>query len=120
LHIAVPYLTMAAAFVVSGLTVAPVAVIAAFAIIFIAFNATGGPIWTIPSSFLTGRSAAAGIATANTIGILGGFIGPYWMGRAKDFTGNYQSGLLTLAVPTIAGAAIVLVMRHQAIKSGDR
>jgi MFS transporter, ACS family, tartrate transporter len=120
LHIAVPYLMMAAAFVVSGLTVAPVAVISAFAIIFIAFNATGGPIWTIPSSFLTGRSAAAGIATANTIGILGGFIGPYWMGRAKDFTGNYQSGLLTLAVPTIAGAAIVLVMRHQAIKSDDR
>jgi ACS family tartrate transporter-like MFS transporter len=120
LHIAVPYLMMAAAFVVSGLTVAPVTVIAAFAIIFIAFNATGGPIWTIPSSFLTGKSAAAGIATANTIGILGGFIGPYWMGRAKDFTGNYQSGLLTLAVPTIAGAAIVLVMRHQAIKSDNR
>jgi MFS transporter, ACS family, tartrate transporter len=114
LHIAVPYLMMAAAFVVSGLTVAPVAVITAFAIIFIAFNATGGPIWTIPSSFLTGRSAAAGIATANTIGILGGFIGPYWMGRAKDFTGNYQGGLLTLAVPTIAGAAIVLVMRRNA------
>jgi MFS transporter, ACS family, tartrate transporter len=120
LHIAVPYLMMGVAFVVSGLTVAPVAVITAFAIIFIAFNATGGPIWTIPSSFLTGKSAAAGIATANTIGILGGFIGPYWMGRAKDFTGNYQSGLLTLAVPTIAGAAIVLVMRHQAIKSDDR
>jgi ACS family tartrate transporter-like MFS transporter len=114
LHIAVPYFMMAAAFVVSGLTVAPVAVITAFAIIFITFNATGGPIWTIPSSFLTGRSAAAGIATANTIGILGGFIGPYWMGRAKDFTGNYQGGLLTLAVPTIAGAAIVLVMRRNA------
>jgi ACS family tartrate transporter-like MFS transporter len=45
---------------------------------------------------------------------LGGFIGPYWMGRAKDFTGNYQGGLLTLAVPTIAGAAIVLVMRQTA------
>jgi ACS family tartrate transporter-like MFS transporter len=120
LHIAVPYFLMAAAFVVSGLTVAPIAVISAFAIIFIAFNATGGPIWTIPSSFLTGRSAAAGIATANTIGILGGFIGPYWMGRAKDFTGNYQSGLLTLAIPTLAGAAIVLLMRHQMHHSEDQ
>jgi MFS transporter, ACS family, tartrate transporter len=117
LHIAVPYLLMAAAFVVSGLTIAPFIVITAFAIIFISFNATGGPIWTIPSSILTGRAAAAGIATANTIGILGGFIGPYWMGRAKDFTGNYQSGLLTLAIPTLAGAAIVLVMRIQVIRS---
>jgi ACS family tartrate transporter-like MFS transporter len=113
LHIAVPFLLMAAAFAVSGITLAPIVVLPAFAIVFIAFNATGGPIWTIPSSFLTGKSAAAGIATANTIGILGGFLGPYWMGRAKDFTGNYQSGLLTLAIPMLAGAAIVLFMRRE-------
>ncbi len=117
LHIAVPLLLMATACAASGLSVAPVVVLPAFAIVFIAFNATGGPIWTIPSSFLTGRSAAAGIATANTIGILGGFVGPYWMGRAKDFTGNYQSGLVTLAVPMIAGAAIVLFMRRQGRRS---
>jgi len=35
------------------------------------------------------------------------------MGRAKDFTGNYQTGMLTLAVPAFAGAAILLVMRHR-------
>ena len=40
------------------------------------------------------------------------------MGRAKDFTGNYQSGLLTLAIPALAGAAILLVMRHQVNRSG--
>jgi len=120
LHIVVPFLLMAVAFALSGLTLAPIAVIPAFAIVFIAFNATGGPIWTIPSSFLTGKSAAAGIATVNTIGILGGFLGPYWMGRAKDFTGNYQSGLLTLAIPMLAGAGILLFMRHQASPYRDR
>lgn len=117
LHIAVPVLLIAAAFVVGGLTVAPIFALPAYAIIFIAFNATAGPSWTIPSSFLTGKSAAAGIATANTIAIVGGFLGPYWMGRAKDFTGNYQTGLLTLAVPTIVGAVIVLFMRRQAARS---
>ncbi len=117
LHIAVPVLLIAAAFVVGGLTVAPIFALPAYAIIFIAFNATAGPSWTIPSSFLTGKSAAAGIATANTIAIVGGFLGPYWMGRAKDFTGNYQTGLLTLAIPTIAGAMIVLFMRRQAARS---
>ncbi len=117
LHIAVPVLLIAAAFVVGGLTVAPIFALPAYAIIFIAFNATAGPSWTIPSSFLTGKSAAAGIATANTIAIVGGFLGPYWMGRAKDFTGNYQTGLLTLAVPTVAGAVIVLFMRRQAARS---
>jgi len=116
LHLVVPCLLIAAAFVVGGFTVAPIFAIPAYAIIFIGFNATGGPSWAIASSFLTGKSAAAGIATANTIAIIGGFLGPFWMGRARDFTGNYQSGLLTLAVPAIAGAAIVLVMRHRGIR----
>jgi MFS transporter, ACS family, tartrate transporter len=113
LHLVVPCVLIAAAFVVGGLTVAPAFALPAYAIIFIAFNATAGPSWAIASSFLTGKSAAAGIATANTIAIVGGFLGPYWMGRAKDFTGNYQSGMLTLALPALAGAAIVLVMRHR-------
>jgi MFS transporter, ACS family, tartrate transporter len=117
LHLVVPSLLIAAAFVVGGLTVAPIFAIPAYAIVFIGFNATAGPSWAIASSFLTGKSAAAGIATANTIAIMGGFIGPYWMGHARDFTGNYQSGLLTLAVPTFAGVAILLVMRHQATRS---
>jgi ACS family tartrate transporter-like MFS transporter len=46
----------------------------------------------------------------NTIGILGGFIGPYWMGLAKDFTGDYQRGLLTLTIPSFAAAAIMFAM----------
>jgi MFS transporter, ACS family, tartrate transporter len=117
LHLVIPCVLIAAAFVVGGLTVAPVFALPAYAIIFIGFNATAGPSWAIASSILTGRSAAAGIATANTIAIVGGFLGPFWMGRAKDFTGNYQTGLLTLAIPAIAGAAILLFMRHQAMRS---
>jgi MFS transporter, ACS family, tartrate transporter len=115
LHLIVPCVLIAAAFVVGGLTVAPIFALPAYAIVFIGFNATAGPSWAIASSFLTGKSAAAGIATANTIAIVGGFLGPYWMGRAKDFTGNYQSGLLTLALPAIAGVGILLFMRHQSI-----
>jgi ACS family tartrate transporter-like MFS transporter len=50
----------------------------------------------------------------NTIGILGGFIGPYGMGLAKDFTGAYQRGLLILVVPCLFGATTVFMMRFQA------
>ncbi len=117
LHIAVPVFLIAAAFVVGGFTTAPIFALPAYAIIFIGFNATAGPSWTIPSSFLTGKSAAAGIATANTIAIMGGFLGPYWMGLAKDFTGNYKTGLLTLAIPTLAGGVIVLFMRQQMMRT---
>jgi ACS family tartrate transporter-like MFS transporter len=116
LHIAVPVLLMTAACVVSGLSVAPIAVLPAFAVLFMGFTATAAPVWAIPSSFLTGKSAAAGIAAVNTIAILGGFVGPYWMGLAKDWTGNYQNGLLTMAAPELIGAAIVLRMWNQVRK----
>lgn len=113
LHLIVPCLLMAGAYVAAGLSVNPLIVISAFTIIFAAFNATGGVAWAIPSTFLTGKSAAAGIATANTIAIIGGFVGPYWMGVAKDLTGDYQRGLLTLAIPSFAAAAILLYMRSR-------
>jgi ACS family tartrate transporter-like MFS transporter len=120
LHLVVPCVLIAVAFIVGGLTIAPVFALPAYAIIFVAFNATAGPAWALASSFLTGRSAAAGIATANTIAIVGGFLGPYWMGRAKDSTGNYQTGMLTLAFPAFAGAAILLFMRQRADRSGHQ
>jgi len=62
---------------------------------------------------LHGRSAAAGIAAMNTIGILGGFIGPFGMGLAKDSTGAYQPGLLMLVIPSLVAAATVFMMRFQ-------
>lgn len=55
---------------------------------------------------------AAGIAAMNTVGMVGGFLGPYWMGIAKDFTGDYQHGLLTLALPSLVAAGIMLHMRR--------
>jgi ACS family tartrate transporter-like MFS transporter len=113
LHLIVPCLLMAGAYVAAGLSVNPLIVISAFTIIFAAFNATGGVAWAIPSTFLTGKSAAGGIATANTIAIIGGFVGPYWMGVAKDLTGDYQRGLLTLSIPTFTAAAILWYMRSR-------
>jgi ACS family tartrate transporter-like MFS transporter len=53
---------------------------------------------------------AAGIAAMNTVGMLGGFIGPYWMGIARDLTGDYQHGLLTLTIPALIAAGIILLM----------
>jgi ACS family tartrate transporter-like MFS transporter len=72
-----------------------------------------GPLWSISTSFLKGRAAAAGIAAMNTIGILGGFVGPYWMGVAKDLTGNDRRGLLTMAVPMLVAGGIMMYLRRQ-------
>jgi len=72
-----------------------------------------GPFWSIATRFLEGRAAAAGIALMNMIGILGGFVGPYWMGIAKDLTGDYRRGLLTMAVPMLVDVGITgYIRRH--------
>jgi ACS family tartrate transporter-like MFS transporter len=69
-----------------------------------------GPALTVPTQFLAGRAAAAGIATMNMITMFSGFIGPNWMGIMKDSTGSYQAGLRGLALPSLAAAAIMFVL----------
>ena len=59
------------------------------AISFVAFNSLQGPALAVPTQFLAGRAAAAGIAAMNTITMFSGFVGPYWMGVMKDPTGSY-------------------------------
>jgi ACS family tartrate transporter-like MFS transporter len=73
-------------------------------------------VWSIPSEFLSGRSAAAGIAAVNMIAILGGFVGPYWMGLAAYWTGGYRRGLLTLVVPSLIAMFIMLGIRRDALR----
>jgi ACS family tartrate transporter-like MFS transporter len=56
--------------------------------------------------FLTGPAAAAGIAWINSIGNLGGFFGPWYVGFMKDATGSYTGGLYGLALFGLFAAAI--------------
>jgi ACS family tartrate transporter-like MFS transporter len=61
-----------------------------------------GPFWSIPSEFLTGYSAAAGIALVNAIANLGGFVGPFMIGAINKQSGSFYGGL------AVAGGAILL------------
>jgi len=109
-HVIVPFLVIAACFAAAGLSTAPWVGVPALTIMVIAYNALQGPNLSIPSTFLKGKSMAAGIAAMNMVGMLGGFLGPYWMGIAKDLTGDYQRGLLTLTLPALIAAGIVVLM----------
>lgn len=77
-------------FLIGGLFTLPWLAVAALSSTVIAYMALLEPVVAIPPLFLKGKSMAAGIAAMNTIGMLGGFIGPYWMGIARDLTGDYQ------------------------------
>ena len=62
--------------------------------------------WPLPSAFLTGAAAAGGIALVNSIGNLGGFVGPYAVGWIKDATGSFEAGLYFLAACALASAVL--------------
>jgi hypothetical protein len=55
---------------------------------------------------LTGSAAAGGIALINSVGNLGGFLGPYAMGLVQDATGSFPLGLLTIAIGSIIGGLL--------------
>jgi ACS family tartrate transporter-like MFS transporter len=67
--------------------------------------------WAIPPIFLSGTGAAAGIALINSLGNLGGAVGPSIMGWLRDATGGYVGGLLVLSAILIAEAMLVASMK---------
>ncbi len=68
--------------------------------------------WTLPTAFLSGSAAAAGIAIINAIGNLAGFAGPFAIGWIKDLTGSTAGGLLFIAACALVAAVIVLLLDH--------
>jgi MFS family permease len=68
--------------------------------------------WSLPTALLTGTAAAGGIALINSIGNLGGFLGPWVFGLVKDATGSDNIALLVLASAPVISAIIVLTLGH--------
>jgi MFS family permease len=83
------------------------------AIMFLAIAAAGvlasAPLfWSLPTAFLDGVAAAAGIAAINSVGNLAGFVSPFLIGAIKDATQSTDIGLYVLASVLVAGALVVL------------
>jgi ACS family tartrate transporter-like MFS transporter len=81
-----------------------------------------GPFWPLPSAYLSGTAMAGGIAFINSVGNLGGFVGPYAVGWIKDSTGSFEGGLYALAgLAVIAAVTTIVFVRGrgpQSVTSG--
>ena len=71
-----------------------------------------GVFWTLPSAVLAGTAAAGGIALINSVGNLGGYVGPVVVGRLRDATGTYATGLYMIAAAMGAAGVLVLLFRR--------
>jgi MFS transporter, ACS family, tartrate transporter len=76
------------------------------------FYGSKGPFFAMPPMFLSGTGLAAGIAWINSIGNLGGFFGPWYVGVMKDLTGSYAGGLYGLALLGFVAAIVCAFFLH--------
>jgi D-galactonate transporter len=65
--------------------------------------------WSLPTAFLTGAAAAAGLAFINSIGNLAGFVSPFAVGWIKDLTQSTDVGMYLIASIVLLGGILVLV-----------
>jgi ACS family tartrate transporter-like MFS transporter len=110
-HTAIACLVAAAGLVYAGLAQSLPAVVVALCLVTVGVNATKGPIWSLPTLFLSGPAAAAGIATINSVGNIGGFFGPFMIGWLKQETGSFAGGLYFSAATLVLSAVIVLFLK---------
>jgi len=76
--------------------------------------------WTLPNHLLGGATAAASIGAINSIGNLGGFVGPYLLGVLSTASGGYSTGVWYLAGASLLGAVLILLVRSKPEPARDR
>ena len=116
-HIALPLLVAACAFAASAYTGPLIPTMIALTIAMVGFYATLGPFWSLPTAFLAGTGAAAGLALINSIGNIAGFAGAYIVGILREATGSFSAALLFLAAALALGGLMALCFREPS-KSG--
>ena len=98
--------------VIAGMTMGSWWALVGMSIAAMGFYGSKGPFFAMPPMFLSGAGLAAGIAWINSIGNLGGFFGPWYVGVMKDLTGSYSGGLYGLALLGLVAAIVCALFLH--------
>jgi ACS family tartrate transporter-like MFS transporter len=87
-----------AGLVLAGMTMGTWLALVGMSIAAVGFYGSKGPFFAMPPMFLSSTALAGGIAWINSIGNLGGFFGPWYVGIIKDATGSFSGALYGLAL----------------------
>jgi ACS family tartrate transporter-like MFS transporter len=98
--------------VIAGMTMGSWWALVGMSIAAMGFYGSKGPFFAMPPMFLSGPALAAGIAWINSLGNLGGFFGPWYVGVMKDMTGSYAGGLYGLALLGLVAAIVCALFLH--------
>lgn len=84
--------------------------VACFMIAFAGFKSYMPAFWALPSLFLTEAAAAGSIGLINSVGNLGGFLGPYMLGKIETVTGSFAGGLYILSGSMMVSAVMIFML----------
>jgi len=103
--------------VIAGMTMGTWWALVGMSIAAMGFYGSKGPFFAMPPMFLSGAGLAAGIAWINSLGNLGGFFGPWYVGVMKDLTGSYAGGLYGLALLGLIAAIVCALFLHIPVRT---
>ncbi|WP_019180771.1 MFS transporter [Microbacterium yannicii] len=109
-HIAVPAIAGAVSIPLALFAGSPAATIAIITVTACAIFAALPNFWTLPTRFLTGAAAAAGVALINTIGNLAGFSAPFVTGAVRDLTGGYEVPMFIVGFFMLVSAVLMVLL----------
>jgi len=113
LHMAGALALASVGFLISVVTGSPVGSVACLVIAAAGIWGALGPFWAFAGSFLSGTGAAGGFALINSIGNLGGFMGPSLMGFFRNATGSYATGMICLGLIALAGGILTWLLKFR-------
>ena len=109
-HIALTAVTGGAAFAATGFVHGIGPSIATLSLAMLGLASMLGPFWAFATSFLTGIGAAAGIALVNSVGNVGGFVGPNIIGYVQQTSRGFAGGLMAIGAILAGGGVLVLLL----------
>jgi MFS family permease len=112
-HIVIPAIAGAVSIPLALYAGSPAMTIAIITITACAIFAALPNFWTVPTQFLTGVAAAAGIALINTMGNVAGFAAPYVTGYLKDVTGGYEMPMFVVGGFMLLSALLMVLLSRK-------
>ena len=110
-HVAASAFAGALGFVLSVTFRNPLLALASLTLAFVGVKCMLGPFWALGTTFLSGTAAAGGIAWINSVGNLGGYVGPKLVGEFLDRTGSYVAALMLLGGALALLGALALIIK---------
>lgn len=108
-HNIIPFVVCAIVMLVIGNFADSMLAVVFLGLIVGAVYAMFGPFWSLQSYYLTGATAAVGIALINSFGNVAGFVSPYLIGAMSTATGNQFAGFYVIAAIMLVAAAVIFV-----------